>query len=50
MIRRLLAFSLGVAALSMLAVPTPSEATCKVISAEAHGFDQKSVRRGRKGD
>lgn len=43
MIRRLLAVSVGVAALSMLAVPTPSEAARKVISAEAHGFNQASA-------
>lgn len=43
MIRRLLAVSVCAAALAVLATPTPSEAARKVISAEAHGFDQASV-------
>jgi hypothetical protein len=43
MIRRILAVSVGVAALAVLAAPTPSEAARKVITAEAHGFNQESV-------
>lgn len=43
MIRRILAVSVGVAALAVLAAPTPSEAARKVMSAEAHGFNQESV-------
>lgn len=37
-----MAFSVGVAALAVLTA-TPSEAARKVLSAEAHGFNQESV-------